>query len=460
MPHLEWKDHPLKELLRIAWPITVSMLSYSAMTLVDTILIGHVGRAQLAGVGLGGIVGFGLLCFSIGLLRGANTLVSQAVGAGRRAAVPAYQGAAIVIALGLGLFTAIAAQGAAELLRHLAATPAAGDAARTYLRLRGLGAPAGLLFIALREVRYGQGDSRAPMRASLLANLINIGLAYVFVFVFHRGVAGAAVASVIASAAEAAFLALPMRRAELGLTAWTRRHLRALFRLGVPLGVQFTLEVGSFLLLSLMISLLSEVEMAGHQIAIQIIHLSFLPAFAVAEAAAVLVGQAVGADRDDLVTRVARLALAAAGAYALGWTLAFAFGAPAIVVGFTKDAAVLATAVGLLHVAAVFQIMDAANVVARGALRGAGDVRFAAVVGVVTSWLFTPPLTWLLGYRFAMGARGGWWGLTLEIAGSAAIVWWRLLRRGWSESAAASRLRLQIAAANDNDGSSTARAVA
>jgi MATE family multidrug resistance protein len=298
------------------------------------------------------------------------------------------------------------------------------------------------------------------MRASLLANLINIGLAYVFVFVFHRGVAGAAVASVIASAAEAAFLALPMRRAELGLTAWTRRHLRALFRLGVPLGVQFTLEVGSFLLLSLMISLLSEVEMAGHQIAIQIIHLSFLPAFAVAEAAAVLVGQAVGADRDDLVTRVARLALAAAGAYALGWTLAFAFGAPAIVVGFTKDAAVLATAVGLLHVAAVFQIMDAANVVARGALRGAGDVRFAAVVGVVTSWLFTPPLTWLLGYRFAMGARGGWWGLTLEIAGSAAIVWWRLLRRGWSESAAASRLRLQIAAANDNDGSSTARAVA
>lgn len=460
MPHLSWKDHPLKELLRIAWPITVTMLSYSAMTLVDTALIGHVGRAQLAGVGLGGIVAFMLLCFSIGLLRGSNTLVSQAVGAGRRADVPAYQGAAIITALGLGLGTAIAAQGVAELLRHVAATAAAGQAARTYLRIRGLGAPCVLLFVALREVRYGQGQSRGPMRASLLANVLNAALAYVFVFTLNKGVAGAATATLIASTAEAALLALPMRRAEAGLSAWTRQHVRALWRLGAPLGVQFMLEVGAFLLLSLLISLLSEVQMAAHQIAIQVIHLSFLPAFAVAEAAAVLAGQAVGADRDDLVMRIARLALGVAGVYALAWTLLLGTTARWIVAGFTSDAVVLNTAVSLLHVAAVFQIMDAANAVARGALRGSGDVRFAAVVGVVTSWLFTPPLTWLLGYRLGMGARGGWCGLTLEIAASAAILWWRLARQGWTAAAAASRWRLSQAAAGDSDSTPAVKAVA
>ncbi|MEA2700091.1 MAG: multidrug resistance protein family [Myxococcales bacterium] len=443
MHSLIWKDRPLSELLRIAWPITVSMLSYSAMTLVDTVLIGHVGRAQLAGVGLGGIVAFVLLCFSIGLLRGANTLVSQAVGAGRRADVPAYQGAAIVTALGLGLVTALCGQGVAELLRHLAATEAAGQAARSYLRIRSLGAPCALLFIALREVRYGQGESRGPMRASLLANIVNIALAYTFVFVFKRGVAGAATATLIASAAEAAFLALPMRRHEAGLRSWTTGHLRTLWRLGVPLGLQFTLEVGAFLLLSLLISLLSEVQMAAHQIAIQVIHLSFLPAFAVAEATAVLSGQAVGADRDDLVPRVARLALLVAGAYAFAWTLFFGIAAGWIAAAFTADALVMSTATGLLHVAAVFQIMDASNVVARGALRGAGDVRYAAVVGVITSWLFTPPVTWLLGYRTGMGARGGWWGLTLEIAVSAAILWWRLARGGWQPAAQAARARLR-----------------
>ncbi|HVR62287.1 MAG TPA: MATE family efflux transporter [Polyangia bacterium] len=459
MPHLTWKDRPLGELLRIAWPITVSMLSWSAMTIVDTLLIGHVGRAELAGVGLGGIVTFMLLCFSIGLLRGANTLVSQAVGAGRRGEVPALQGAAIAMALGLGLGTTLAAQLVAAALHHLAATEAAGRAASTYLRVRCLGAPAGLFFVALREVRYGQGESRAPMRASLLANIINAALAYLFVFVFGKGVGGAATASVLAGIAEAAFLAWPLRGGA-RVVVPTARDLRALWRLGAPLGLQFMLEVGSFLLLSLLISLLSEVEMAAHQIAIQIIHLSFLPAFAVAEAAAVLAGQAVGADRDDLVKRVARLALGVAGAYALAWTLLFAALARLMVAGFTGDGAVTATATALLHVAAVFQIMDAANVVARGALRGSGDVRFAAVVGVVTSWLFTPPLTWLLGYRLGMGARGGWWGLTMEIAVSAAILWWRLLRQGWAAAALAARARLRAGTAPANDDGDANQAVA
>jgi MATE family multidrug resistance protein len=427
------------------------MLSYSAMTLVDTLLIGHVGRAQLAGVGLGGIVAFGLLCFSIGLLRGANTLVSQAVGAGQTHDVPAYQGAAIVTALGLGLATMVVGQGVAALLPHLTATPEAGAAAQTYLRVRCLGAPFSLLFIALREVRYGQGLSRGPMRASLLANVLNIGLAYTFVFVFKRGVQGAALATLIAGGVEAALLALPMERRDFGLNTWTRNHLRSLWRLGGPLGIQFTLEVGAFLLLSLLISLLSEVEMAGHQIALQVIHLSFLPAFAVAEASAVMIGQAVGANRDDLVVRLARMAMMVAGAYALSWTLIFAAAAGWIASGFTHDGPVIATSVGLLHIAAIFQLMDAANVVARGALRGAGDVRYSAMVGVITSWLCTPPLTWLLGYRLGLGARGGWLGLTLEIVVSVAILWWRLERHGWGPAALASRARLAATARGTRD---------
>ena len=67
---LNWQAHPLKELLRLTWPIAVSTLSYSIMTLVDTLLVGHLGPAALAGVGLGGTAAFALLCFSIGLIGG------------------------------------------------------------------------------------------------------------------------------------------------------------------------------------------------------------------------------------------------------------------------------------------------------------------------------------------------------------------------------------------------------
>jgi len=93
-------------------------------------------------------------------------------------------------------------------------------------------------------------------------------------------------------------------------------------------------------------------------------------------------------------------------------------------------------------VAAVFQIFDGANIVARATLRGTGDVRHAAIVGIVTSWAFTPPLTWLLGWKAGMGAFGGWLGLSAEIIAASLLLWVRLERRGWIPAARESRRRL------------------
>jgi MATE family multidrug resistance protein len=212
--------------------------------------------------------------------------------------------------------------------------------------------------------------------------------------------------------------------------------------MGLPTGLQFALEVGAFATLSLMISLFSEVEMASHHIAIQVIHFSFLPAMAVAEAASVLTGQAVGAGAYHLVKRVAHMAMAITAGYAGTWSLLLALGAPFIVASFTSDPAVIAVGVTLLHVAAVFQVFDASNIVARCSLRGAGDVRYAAVVGVVTSWLCTPTLAWLLGRHYKLGAFGGWVGLCLEIIIGSSILWWRIERRGWLRAATTSRARM------------------
>jgi len=96
----------------------------------------------------------------------------------------------------------------------------------------------------------------------------------------------------------------------------------------------------------------------------------------------------------------------------------------------------------LLHIAALFQIIDAANMVARGALRGAGDVRYPAVVGVLISWAATPPLCWLLGYRMGLGASGGWLGICLEVTVGGSLMWWRLASRRWAGAATAARSRL------------------
>jgi MATE family multidrug resistance protein len=436
---LFWAAAPFGELLRLAWPITVSTISYSVMTLVDTLLVGRLGAGKLAGVGLGGTAAFALLCFSWGLLRGVKTLVSQAVGAQRNDEVGSYLGAALAWTALIGVVTVGLGELVALTLPLISASAEAGQAARTYLSIRTLGAPLAILYVALREVRYGESDARSPMIATVVANVVNVCLAWTFVYVMHWGVAGAASATIIAHAVEAGTLVVVQTRLGWRIGATTMKHVKALWRIGVPTAIQFTLEVGSFALLAALIASLSETEMAAHQIALQVIHFSFLPAFAVAEAASVLAGQAVGADRDELVTVVARQALAIAGAYTAGCTVVLALGAPMIVSGFTSETTLAAAAIRLLHVAAVFQVFDGANIVARATLRGTGDVRYPAVVGVCTSWALTPPLTWLLGRRLHLGAYGGWLGLCAEIIVASLILWWRLERRNWLNAAVTSR---------------------
>ena len=436
---LKWKYKPFPELVRLAWPIAVSMLSYSVMTLVDTLFVGRLGASALAGVGLGGVASFSLVCFGLGLLRAVKTLVSQAVGAGNRAGAPLYVSAGLAIAAVLGVATIATGWLVSPFLPDMAATFDSGRLARDYFDVRLLGAPLVLVGVALREGRYGFGDSRSAMVATLVAAGVNIALDYLFIFVLGHGVVGAAWASVAAHAVEVAVLVLVYRRAGARFPRPSWRHVRSVWRIGVPTAVQFVLEVGSFAVLVVMIAGMSEIDLAAHQIALQVVHFSFLPAFAIGEAGSVLAGQAVGANEDGLVKRVARQTMLAAGVYTGLCTVLFAGGAHTIAAAFTPDAGLRLAAAHLLYVAAVFQVFDAAAIVSRCTLRGAGDVRYPAVVGVVVAWVTTPPLAWLFGYRLGLGALGGWVALAIEIFAGAAILWWRLERGGWMTAARRSR---------------------
>jgi MATE family multidrug resistance protein len=432
---LQWADRPVRELLRLAWPIAISMVSVSVMTLTDTMFVGWLGAPSLAGVGLGGTAVFVTLCFPWGLMSGAKVLVAQSVGSGRRRDAGPYLGAAILLALAIGLVVTASGLAAGDVLHSLASTQEAGQAAVSYFSTRVWVTPVFLMGVALRETRYGLGDSRSPMVASIVANGLNVALDYVFIFPLGMGVAGAALATVIAQVTEAVMLLGVQWLDRIPVRAVRWVHVRAVWQLGWPSGVQWAMEMGAFSALAVMISMYDEVQMAAHQIVLQIIHFSFLPAVALHSATSVLCGQSVGAGRRDLVKVVARRALVVAASYMGLFAVAMALFGMVAVRAFTEDPAVQQAAIALVRIAVVFQVFDAANIVARGALQGTGDVRFPAVVGVALSWVSTPPLMWLLGYRYGMGAAGGWMGLCVEIMAGALLFWWRLERGGWHRAA-------------------------
>src|SRR4029079_15850969 len=142
--------------------------------------------------------------------------------------------------------------------------------------------------------------------------------------------------------------------------------------------------------------------------------------------------------KDVLVPRVAKRALALGAGYAAACVVVFAILGSTIADALASSDDVLrARPTMLVHVSLAFLVADAANVIARGVLRGASDVRYAAIIGIATSWLTTPPLTWLLGMHWGLGAAGGWIGLAVEIVLGASLFWLRVWRGGWRPAAAA-----------------------
>ncbi|HET7545073.1 MAG TPA: MATE family efflux transporter [Polyangiaceae bacterium] len=436
------KAHPFRELVSLAWPITISTLSFTVMTVVDTAFVGRLGPAALAGVGLAGIALFTLVCFGFGLLRAVKVLVSQGVGAGEREEVLPFLAAGVYAALSLSALALLVGLPIAQYLPHFSASPQAGEVAYGYFSIRLFGAPIVLVSCAIREARYGYGDSRSPMYAALISNVVHIPLNYVMIFRAGWGITGAAYATLLVQLLELGWLLAIQARTGFGFRRARLEHVRSVFRIGLPTGSEFLLGVAAFSALVLLIARMGEADLAAHQVAIQILHFAFMPAVSIGEAASVLAGQAVGADDDKKVFEVAKTALWVAGSYATCCALLFVFGAAPLLALFTSDAHVQRVGEHLLYVAAGFQLFDAANIVARAVLRGTGDVRVSALLAVASGWSFVPGLTWFLGIRHGFGAVGGWLALTVDITVGALLFWWRLSRGHWLPAARLSRKRL------------------
>jgi multidrug resistance protein, MATE family len=445
---LRWRTRPFAELVRLAWPIAISQLSFSLMTAVDTLFVGRLGAAALAGVAIGGITMFTIASFGIGTLRATKLTVALAAGAGRDQATHAYLGASLHVALGLGIATALIGQVIAQFLPALTTSAESGSAAATFTAVRTLGAPIWLIAIALREARHAIGDARTPMFATLFANVVNVGLVSLFMLHFHAGIAGVAWATTLAQAIELLCLAALQRDRGFGLREWTGHELRRLLQLGIPLGVERFFDVASMTLMVGMFARMGDRDLAAHQVTNQVMLFAFMPSIAIGEASCVLIGQAVGAVCLRAVPQVERAALAASYLYIAACSAALLGFGPQIAGVFTKDAGVVTQAASLLKLGAALLWALPLYQVGQSSLRGIGDVRVAAWIAVGAAWCCTPLFAAVLGFGFGMGVRGGWIGFALEIALAAGLFWWRLRGRSgaWLRLARRGRTTLRTQA--------------
>ncbi len=411
------------------------MLSYTGLMLVDGVLLARHGSAAVAAAGLAMTWSFVALALGSGVARAVKVVAAQRIGARRLADAHALATQSLWIAVLFGGPTAALAVFAGPLVR-LVAEPSLAAVALPSLQIRLLGAPLLLVAAGLGAFLQARGRTRATMVAMVSSYAVTVVVELVLLNglgpVPAIGPVGASWAAVFGWGVQAAIL---LR------SAWpsVRRGfapdpvlIREVCAIGLPMGLHFVLDVASFAVFAGMLARVSNAELAGHVLAMRVNAVSFLPGFAIGEAGAVLVGQAIGAKRpwDGLAAWRASLALAV-GVMA-AWAVVFAAVPRLLLSIFDAGPDALDVAATLLLVAAGFQVLDAVATVAYCTLAAAGDTRFAMVSAVATAWIVKMPLAaWAI--MNGHGALGAWLALSLEVAVLAVVGTWRVRRLLGSE---------------------------
>lgn len=425
-----------RRVLALAWPVMLSMLSYSLMSGADALFVGRQGTVPLAAIGLAVTATFLFLALPIGLVRGLRVTTAQATGAGRLVAVEALGWQAVWLSLATGVVVAALGGLGPLVFQHLGATPEVQAEALSYFRVRVQAAPLALGVLALTAWFEGRGNTRTPMIANVTANLLSIALDAVLVPglgpVPALGIRGAAWAGVI-SLGVAALILLVAAAPTLRRVPWRPDRLLLVesARLGFPIGVQRFLDVAAWTVLTGVLASLGDAQLAAHVLAIRVLMLSFLPGLAIAEATAVLVGQAVGARDVEAAHRSWKAGSVVAFGVMSAGGLAFV-GVPTLLVApFHAAPEVVPIAVHLLWIAAAFQLVDSVATVTYFSLDGAGDTRFTLAASITLSWLVKLPLGIACARWGGLGAVGAWLGLTAEIGVLLVVLLWRWYSRRW-----------------------------
>jgi putative MATE family efflux protein len=401
-----------RRIAALALPALVVLAAEPLYVLVDTAVVGHLGRVPLAAVAVGGTVMSVAVWFGTLMAYGTTGRAARRFGAGDRTAAVAEGVQASWLALCTGGLLVLLAQLFAEpLTRVLAADPAAAEAAAGWLRIASLGAPGLLLAAAGNGWMRGVQDTRRPLIYVLGANVLSAVLCPLLVYPAGWGLTGSAVANVVAQSLSGLLFLWALVRERAPLRPNPAVIVRQLV-LGRDLLIRGAAFQACWLSATAVAARFGVAAVGAHQIGLQLWFFCALALDAVAIAAQSLVGAALGAGDGGAAREVARRVTAVGAVAGVGFAVLAAAGAGVVPGWFTGDRAVHEQAaivwpwfVGMLPFAGVVYALD-------GVLIGAGDVGYLRTMTLAAALFGFLPAIWL-AYALDQGLSGVWFGLAL-----------------------------------------------
>ncbi len=431
---------PLSRLAGLAWPIVVARSTQVVIGLADALMIASLGEDALAATTTGATNTFALIILPIGTVQIIQSFASQLSGRGDVLGARRYGMYGLLVAGLFGLLAVGVIPLVASLVGMLDLGTVVGAKMTLYIQIRLLSVAPVIATEALGSYFGGLGNTQVAMRCGVLAMLANVALNFLLIQprfgLPGYGVAGAASASVVATCLGLLPALLPFLRKRGAVGRISGRELMRVLRFGLPNGVNWFLEFGAFaFFINVVMGHLGTSALAAFNVVIQLNSVAFMPAFGVASAGAILVGEAIGQDRRERVPALVWLTMKVAA----GWMLSV--GAlyvlmPGVLLGpfaVPEPSATMFFALGLqmLGYAALWQLGDAISLTLSEALRAAGDTAWNMIARSILAWCVFVPGSYLLvvvaGGRIATAMLS----LVLFTFAIAAVIVFRFISGRW-----------------------------
>ena len=398
-----YKDHFRKNFL-LAYPVMLSQLGHMMVGVADSMMIGQLGAVPLGAASLANGIYIIVLTFGIGISYAITPLVALADGAGKISRSTIILKHGIIINLIFGLLFTVLIFSFSPVLKFLNQPPEVVELSIPYLNLITLSLIPFMIFQSYKQFAEGLSDTRPAMIIIIAANLINIILNYLLIYgkagFPAYGLNGAGIATIISRIIMALAIIYYILKSSFFkkyIQYFTFRSLekkifREVTRIGVPIGFQYIFEVGAFSTAVILMGWLGEVELAAHQIAINLASISYMMASGIAAAATIRIGNQLG-QKNKVDLRNAGFTN-----FIMG-IIFMAFAATVFIIGryflpglYINNPEVTSLASQLLVIAAFFQVSDGIQVVGLGALRGMADVKIPTLITLVAYWIIGLPV--------------------------------------------------------------------
>lgn len=436
-------------LIPLAAPILTAQLAQQSLAFTDTVMAGRVSATDLAGVAVGGSIWGPLFLFLYGVLLAITPMVAQLHGAGKTAETGPLARRGIVVSFPLVLIAILLLSNASFIFSRMGVDPQVAVISAAYLKAISWGVPAVAIFFLLRNLSEGLGLVRPSMLIGLASIPVNVAANYVFIYGKLGFPAMGGVGCGWASALSLWFMCGGML-----LTIWrVRRYSMTHFfdlarkcgadgatqfiRLGLPIGFALLVEASIFALIALFLSPLGALTVAAHQITLNYSSMIFMIPLSISSAITIRVGHAIGRQRFDRARLVSKAGLLLNSFIALVTAALTMVFAKSIAEIYTRDPQVIAIAVGLLYLNALYQFSDAFQVGAAAALRGYKDTRVPLLMVIISYWVIGLPLGYSLAltdiFGAPLGAKGFWISLIIGLSVAAVLLGIRLRKVGNKE---------------------------